>query len=46
MASNNSASRKEQRRAVARKNFALDPKRMDDKEYLARKEVEHKALHA
>jgi hypothetical protein len=46
MASNNGKARKEQRRSVARKNFALNPERMNDKEYLARKEVEHKALHA
>jgi hypothetical protein len=44
MASNNSKSRKEQRRAVARKNFTIDPERTGDKEYIARKEQERKSL--
>jgi hypothetical protein len=46
MASNNSKSRKEKRLVGVRARFSLDPNRMNDKEYLARKELEHKSLHA
>ena len=44
MAKNNSSIRKTQRRAVALKNFTIAPEKLQDKEYIARKELERKSL--
>lgn len=44
MASNNSKSRKTVRRAVALKNFTVNPERALDKDYLARKNIERRSL--
>lgn len=44
MASNNSKSRKMKRKQVTLANFTIDQSRLNDKEYLARKEAERTVL--